>query len=343
MRISDRTTARNYLKYFNNAKTAYAKTNERVASGKRFTAMSEDVSAGSRVFQAKSDRYKVEKQLDNIKSVNEELTTVEDGLTSITDSMAELHKKIKNAQNESVGESGRMALADEIKALKASILQFANTQYGKRYVMGGSTMSAPPFSMDRDGKALYNGIDVDSIYKNADGDYAYQDVNGVEQLIPRNEDVYIDVGLGMRMTGANVDPNSAMCISYSGLDILGAGTKDGAPGGTPNNILNLLTQIEGSLRNYDKDKLDALDTHLSNRTDQFRSNLTDIGTKTALLDTMQGRLAKSVDNYSNKIQGLMGTNDAEEATNQTMNDYVLKAVLQMGARLIPVSLMDYLR
>lgn len=343
MRIADRTTARNYLKSLSNAKADYTQINERISSGKRFNAMSEDVSAGSRVLRAKADRYKVEKQLDNIKSVNEELSTVEDGLTSITDSLAELHKKIKNAQNESVGESGRAALADEIKALKASILQFANTQYGKRYVMGGSTVGAPPFSTAADGKALYNGIDVNSIFKNADGNYVYLDANDIEQLIPRNEDVYIDVGLGMRMTGANVDPNSAMCISYSGLDILGAGTKDGTPDGMPNNILNLLSEIENNLRTYDKDKLDTLDTHLTNRTDQFRTNLTDVGTKTALLDTMQGRLAKSADGYSNKIQNLMGTNDAEEATNQTMNDYVLKAILQMGATLLPVSLMDFLR
>jgi hypothetical protein len=57
---------------------------------------------------------------------------------------------------------------------------------------------------------------------------------------------------------------------------------------------------------------------------------------------MEINLTATIDNYEEKIYNLMGTKDAEEATNQMMNDYVLKAVLQMGSKILPMSLMDFI-
>ena len=51
----------------------------------------------------------------------------------------------------------------------------------------------------------------------------------------------------------------------------------------------------------------------------------------------------SIDSYKSRINTLMGIDDAEEVMNQSMNEYVLKAVIQMGAKLLPVTLMDFLR
>ena len=91
------------------------------------------------------------------------------------------------------------------------------------------------------------------------------------------------------------------------------------------------------------DHLKELDTRLVEQTDIFTANLTDIGARTKFLDTMQSRLEDEIDAYQKQVSNIMGINDAEESINQTMNDYVLKAVLSMGANIIPVSLMDYLK
>ena len=77
-------------------------------------------------------------------------------------------------------------------------------------------------------------------------------------------------------------------------------------------------------------------------TETFTGFLTDVGAKTSFLDAMKSRLNTSIDTYQSQISRLVGIDDAEEATNQSMNDYVLKAVLSMGANIIPVSLMDFL-
>lgn len=342
MRVADRSSARNYLTYLNKAKNDYAKTNERVASGVRFKNISEDISAGSKVLRVKTERYKAQKQLDNVKGINEELTTTENVMTDINNLLTAVHGEVTKAKSEEAGPSGRAVIAQGLKSRMQELLQCANTQYGNRYIFGGTNCTSAPFGLDDGGKLLYNGVDVDLIQKD-DGGYFYETDDGtgtaVRREIPMDGDVYMDVGLGIKMSGPNVDPDTGFLISYSGLDFLGFGTD---ADGHSNNLYNVLREVQQTVETYDEEKLGAADTKLTERSDLFRTHLTDIGGRTGFLSTIEDRLTDSVDSHTRRISDLMGVNDAEEATNQSMNDYVLKAVLQMGARLLPVSLMDFL-
>lgn len=349
MRVADRSTARNYLKYLNKAKSDYAATNERIASGNRFDQMSEDVAAGTRVMRTRQEQYKTETHLSNVQSINEELSSAETALTSINDILNDLlGTKLVKALSDTTGEDGRRAIADEIKAMRTEILQFANSRYSNHYLFGGTNMVGEPFTVGEDGRLCYNGIPVDSIQE--ENGYYYYMKDGEKTNIPMDGDVYMDIGLGIKIhtgwtdpnTGEpispNVVPDSGFLISYSGLEIMGFGESNGLS----NNIYNLLTDIENSLRDFDREKVEMYQTQLTEAAGDFRSHLTDIGARTNFLDTMEDRLTKTVDSYTKRISNLMGVDDAEEATNLTMNDYVLKAVLQMGSRILPVSLMDFL-
>ncbi len=336
MRVADRTSVRNYLKYFNKAQYNYAETNKRVASGKRFEKVSEDISAGSRVLRTRMAKYKTEKQRENAKEAGDELKVAENAMTAINDIMTNIHEyKVMKAKNEPTNNEGRQALAGEIKAMMDEVLKAANSQYGKKYSFGGTNAINPPFTVDKTtGKLLYNGVDMDTIYQDIDGKFYSGSVE-----VPMNEDIYYDLGQGMKMSGPEVNPDTAFKISYSGLDIMGWGVD----GGVSNNIYNVLSEIEKSIRVYDEANLAKYDEKLSNIMDSFRSNLTDIGAKTNYLENTIERFDLEIDGYTERIHDLMATNDAEEATNQMMNDYILKAVLQMGSRVLPLSLMDFLR
>lgn len=328
------------MKYLNKAKNNYAKTNEQVASGNRFEKMSEDVSAGTRVMRTRMDLYKSQKHLDNVKSVNDEMAVAEDTMMSMQDLLNNAHALVVKASSEDKGASGQEAIANEIKALKEQMLYLANSKAGKRFMFGGSNASLKaPFAVGDDGKLTYNGINMDSIQKDDLG-YFYEK-DGVRQNIPMDEEVYLDVGLGLRMQGSNIDGTTGMKISFSGLEIMGFGVN--AETGLSNNLYNILDDIEKNLRTFDSTTLGKLDTQLTQRTTAFTGNLTDIGAKTKFLDNMQERLQSNVDSYKVRIDNLMGVDDKEAAMNLTMNDYVLKAVLQMGARVLPTSLMDFLR
>ncbi|PKM74475.1 MAG: hypothetical protein CVU91_01000 [Firmicutes bacterium HGW-Firmicutes-16] len=337
MRISDRQTARDYLKYLDKAKTNYAETNARIASGNRFTSISDDVSAATKALRVRVEKAKSEEYYGNVKAVNEQLSTTENALTSINGVLSGAHSKVLAAMNSTSGESGRAAIANEIGSVRDEILQFANTKYNDAFVLGGSSAGKAPFSTDSSGNLLYNGIDVNIIEKDSAG-YYYMD-GADRKEIPMNGDTYVDIGLGITMSGSIVRSDTAMKTSYSGLEILGFG-KDAD--GNPNNVFNMLTKLKDSIKNYDAETVGNYDDKLVSFTTNFRGYLTDIGAKTSFLDTIEKRVSTTIDTYQSQISRLVGVNDAEEATNQSMNDYVLKAVLSMGSKIIPTSLMDFL-
>lgn len=329
------------MKYLNKARSDYANTNEKISSGNRFERISQDVIAGTKVLRVRTEMCKAETHYSNVKSALEELSSTELAMVSINNILTSAtSEKINAALSEEKGELGREAIANEIKAMRSEILQYANTKYNSRYVFGGSNSSyTAPFSLNPDGRLLYNGIDVDLIQKNTDGSYFYEDA-GVVTKISLDTDVYLDIGLGIKLDGNDIDPNTGFKISYSGLEVLGYG-KNAA--GMSNNIFNILTEIEDNISNFDSVKLNERHAHLRKLCDSFRANLTNIGAKTNLLETMENRLKNSLDSYKSRVNTLMGINDAEEAMNQSMNEYVLKAVIQMGAKILPVTLMDFLR
>ena len=341
MRVADKTTQRNYLKYLNNARNDYAETNMKIASGNRFIKLSDDVSAGTRMLNSRVELFKSEKQLSNVQAINSEFKAVEDSMMSMNDVLNEIiGTKLEKAATETTGEAGRVTIASEIRSMKEELIQFANMKFATKYPFGGSTAKVAPFSLSDDGKLLYNGIDVDSVQQRADGTRYYVDANGVEQDIAMDNPLYLDIGLGVRVDGDEFNSVSGFEASFSGIQVLGFGTTDD---GMPNNIINILTEIEDKLVNYNPDELKKLQGHLTDRVDVFRTNVTDIGAKTNFLNTMETRLTNQVDNYKFRIDELVGINDAEEATQQSMNDYILKAVIQMGSKILPVSLWDYLR
>lgn len=341
MRVADKTTQRNYLKYLNNARNDYAETNMKIASGNRFIKLSDDVSAGTRMLNSRVELFKSEKQLSNVQAINSEFKAVEDSMMSMNDVLNEIiGTKLVKASTETTGEAGRVTIASEIKSMKEELIQFANMKFATKYPFGGSTAKVAPFSLSDDGKLLYNGIDVDSVQQRADGTRYYVDANGVEQDIAMDNPLYLDIGLGVRVDGDEFNSVSGFEASFSGIQVLGFGTTDD---GMPNNLINILTEIEDKLINYDQEEFGKLQKHLTDRVDVFRTNVTDIGAKTNFLDTMETRLTNQVDNYKFRIDELVGINDAEEATQQSMNDYILKAVIQMGSKILPVSLWDYLR
>lgn len=341
MRVADKTTQRNYLKYLNNARNDYAETNMKLASGNRFIKLSDDVSAGTRMLNSRVELFKSEKQLSNVQAINSEFKAVEDSMMSMNDVLNEIiGTKLIKASTATTGDVGRVTIASEIKSMKEELIQFANMKFATKYPFGGSTAKVAPFSFNDDGKLLYNGIDVDSIQQRADGTRFYIDANGVEQDVSMDNPLYLDIGLGVRVDGDSFNSVSGFEASFSGIQILGFGTTED---GMSNNIINILTDIEKVLNNYDEEEFGKLQGHLTDRVDIFRTNVTDMGAKTNFLDTMETRLQNQVDNYKFRIDELVGINDAEEATNQSMNDYILKAVIQMGSKILPVSLWDYLR
>ena len=343
MRVTNRASTRNYLRYMNTALSNQQRTNERLHSGNRFERISEDVSSGIRAMTAKTELYKTEKHLSNVQSLNETLTAAENSMQTIHDQLKTVNEKLLKAINGDEDPKSRKVYASEIRALRDEIYQLGNSKYSDQFLFSGSNNYMAPFQVDDStGDLLYNGIPVDEIQLDTtDNKYYYMD-NGVKTEVPLNDEIYMDVGLGITMSGSDIDPSTAFNISYAGPEILGFGVNEDT--GFSNNLYNLLTDIANELEqeSLDQKKVDELQVHLSDRMDSFLTNITDIGAKTTFLTNMENRLQVSADNLEIRIANLTGTDYIEESTHQASQVVITQALYKMGSSVIPMSLMNFI-
>lgn len=340
MRITQSSMMRNYLKNLGRASNDVARSSQRMTSGRKFTKLSENVSDGTRALKVREQLDKDEQYLTNIRDAESELASAESNMMSVNEILQTVQSKLKEAMTGTAEGTKREIIALEIGKLKDQVLQFSNAQFADNYLFSGTNNAGSPFDKGADGRMTYNGIPVDQITKNpADGKY-YTD-NTFTNLIPNDEEKYIDMGMGLSMSGGKVDPKSAFKTSFSGLDIFGAGTD---ANGNSGNLYNLLSDIETSLKNYgDGEQVKDLSTKLTEQTDMLMTNITDIGTRSAFLAKTTERIENDIEKLTELGVKLEVTDDPKETVSMKMYDYAWKATLQLGAKIIPLSLMDFIR
>lgn len=345
MRVTQSMITRNYLKGLNRTLSDRASSNERITSGRRFTKISENVSDGARALKIREQMYKNEQQLVNIRDAQGELSGAESNLKSINEILQTVQEKSLAGISGTASGDKRKILAQEIDNLKDQVLQFANARFADKFLFSGTNNAAAPFTVDASGKLLYNSKPVDEIYKNpVDGKFYIDDPTATP--IPQNDPIYIDVGLGMKFSGSTVDPKSAFEVSFSGLNVLGFGVD--ADSGLPNNLYSILDNISKTLNptppaEFDKDAADALHKQLVKQTDVLMENITDVGTRVNFLDKTTERLENDLDNLDKLRAKLEAVDDATETINMKMYEFAWMATLQIGSKLIPQSLMDFIR
>ena len=351
MRVAQRTISRNYLRTLNGALSKRAESFERGTTGLKFTTLSENVSDGTRAMHVQEQRYQANQYLDNTNNLLYEMNSVDSNLKSLQSILQTAQEKVLKGMSESGGQDGRDVLAKEISKLKEELLQFANAQFGGKYLFGGTNNSTAPFTVDENtGKLMYNGIEVEGIHKE-DGEYFYYpDPNNPDPAtripIPKDDPIYADIGLGYRYDNNMVaDPRTAFEVSFSGLDLIGFGTAAGDKGTqVSGNLYDLLTDIEKSLTpDLKKEELDDQYAQLVKLTDQVGICRTDLGTRMNFLERNADRLKNDIGNLTEKESGLVSSNPADEAIKLKECEYVWMAVLQLGSQILPSSLLDFMR
>lgn len=379
MRIAQRMVSRNYRKTLNNSLAKQAASLERSDSGLKFSKLSDNVGDGSRAMHIQEQRYQANQHLDNVENLYEEMKSVDSNMASIHSVLQNIQERMLMGMSQDYGESARKVIAQEISSKKDQILQFTNNQFGGKYLFSGTNNSVAPFTVSQDGKLAYNGIEVENIYKDkTTGQYMYvkeyeeiqaTDGNGnpavddegnpvmirvpkETAVVPNSQDTYADVGLGLKIAdNTNVDTRTAFQVSFSGLTIMGCGelnNPDFVIGnkGTkvPTNIYDTLTKVSEVLSTEppDENALDDLFTQVVNLTDQMGMTRTDLGTRMQFLEKTQERLEDDIDNMTELETKLISSDPAEEAMKMKECEYVWLAVMQLGSKVLPASLLDFM-
>lgn len=163
--------------------------------------------------------------------------------------------------------------------------------------------------------------------------------------LPYEGENYLDTGFGIKTTGwgadGKIDKQSVYRYSYSGLELFGFGTNPET--GMPNNIYSLLGSAKSAL---ETDTVGAMNDCLASVTkslDTILIGLTDIGEKYNYLDQTNARLTSEEENYQEVQTALEAVDVAEEAMYNKSHEMAWMVTLQLGSKVLPTSIWDFLR
>ena len=244
---------------------------------------------------------------------------------------------------------------------------------GKNFVKSGTDASGNLIytSTDPKDKSVYissDGLSFDQQKDPTGNDTSANNVNftftvpqkelGEPKVVPNSGHTYADIGLGLKINNSfEADPRTAYQVSFSGLDIMGCAgisydwppTHPGTIYGDKNNtavsgnLYDLLGQIENALSpNFDKNALDDLFTQLVNLTDEVGMVRTDLGNRMEYLELTETRLDEDIFNMTTLETDLVSSDPAEEAIKMKECEYVWLALMQLGSKVLPASLLDFI-
>ena len=349
MRITARQMTNTYIYNANRNQSMLSKQFEKLETGRGFTRISENVSAGKKALKVRTAMYRNEQYQKNITSASDQITAAESSLNAINEqvqNVKSLAEKALNGTNQD--ETSRKIFSSTIEETKKTIINGLNTRYLDKYILGGTNGNAP-FEMSDNGELLYNGSVVSGITSQNGG---YVDANG--DPVEMSKESYVDIGLGLKLgaDGEGFDEKSVYKTSFSGLKWTGFGSteltyndKDGneVKENVSNNMTDILSQMQDALDKNDMEKMGALYDHFKTQYDNLLTGIADLGTRSSYLESLQTRLGDENGNLQITQKDIEGINDAEEISHMQEYNYSWLLTLKFGSQVLPQSLMDYIR
>ena len=322
MRITQKNLTRAYLSGLNRNISQLSKSNERLSSGKRINRVSDQVTDAQKVLKVRNQIRNNEQFVRNIQSIKNEISAQESSAMQMNEILIDVKELLVKAGSGINSDSDKTIIANEISQLNKSILQLVNVKSSDRYTFSGLNNEAP-IQVDNNGIVLFNGVNVDDI---------------VETDL-KDDSIFVDVGLGMKFD-TQIDQSSVVQLNTSAIHLLGYG-KNG--NGTPNNLVSLLNKVVSDLKSGDVSQISEYQKQLKESVDRVLVQVTDIGTRYAYLENSINRLENEKLNLTDQQNHLESIDYEEETILNKSYDMAYQISLQLGSKVLPLSIFDFMR
>jgi flagellar hook-associated protein 3 FlgL len=160
MRITNNMVSNSYLKNLNMNLTSVDKYQNQLSTGKRLTRLSDDPVGILSSMQIRVRLNRLEQYQKNVDTAGDWLTQTESSLKELDSILQTAYERAVQASTDTLEETDRLAIAEELKQLRDQVLAVGNTKVTNKYIFGGYNTSTEPFSLGATGNILYNGLDV---------------------------------------------------------------------------------------------------------------------------------------------------------------------------------------
>lgn len=305
---------------------------KQVETGMRFSSAYEDPSSASRakILERRAARNTdYQNNIDNAKNWLDEQENVVYQLGTLAQQISKDYSV--SAMSDTTGATGRDTYAQALRDLQNTMVQFMNTKYGESFSFGGNGgADTAPFELDADGNLLYRGVNVDDPANAAILDELAQETS------------YVDIGFGLSFdANGSIISSTAMNASLPGINVIGYGQE---ADGTSKNLIVLVGQMADILDApvFDHDAYGKLWTQFDAGSEQLQDKLTELGTKSQMLDTAKSRLEEESLAIQTQYNTEIGIEPAEAITGYSWAMYAYTSALKIGTGIIGPSLLDFL-
>lgn len=216
MRITNSTMLRNYDRNLKRISTQKFTSENRIYTGRQYTRASQSPLKAAKALTVRKQLWHTAQYQENLDVADKFYTEAETSLLQISESLATVRETIIYACNSTKDKATDLnILAEQLETKAKEMCSVFNTNSAERAIFGGESNDPEPFTLayDESGRAttvLYHGVPVNA-YSNS-GSFPY------------SNDVFIDIGIGMVISDEQeVDPQSALKISFNGADVSGCG------------------------------------------------------------------------------------------------------------------------
>ena len=324
MRITNASMVRSHLYDTQNNLTNMSKINQQISTGKVINTVSDDPHKAIKIMNINNEIKYTEKYNSNIDETVGWMNTTDGALESTGNLLNEIKETILKVGNGTYSQNEMKSLNEDMNEKIKQLADTLNSTHGGKYLFGGSSVDDAPIT----------------VIENPDGTVKLEfskDKNG--QTIPNTDDLKADIS-----SGINIDYN----ISVG--EILNI--KDGN-----GNIVNLLDEINNlstlmndiangdeqtaakakeTLLNDTKGKIDTLFDHVVNER-------TSLGVRVSTAEKIKELNDEDILNIQDVLSKTQDTDVVEKFIELKSAEMIYQASIQVGAKLIQPTILDYIR
>lgn len=347
IRVTTNGTLYNYKSNFNQTANQLNSAMMKLMSGRNFDTYAANPAGATRAFQIHSSINATNAQYDNNQTVLSKFETAWSSIQGILDGFDGLATDSRLSALSGLNDTNLSTLNTQGQLIRESaegIIQSLNAKYGDDFMFAGADTQNAPFAIETDAATglqyvTYRGLRIDDPANRA----ALDAMNEEHQ--------YVDIGLGFELDANGVIPSTAFDSAISGLELTGYGV-DGD--GDPLNLVSTMLRLADVFEDYNEDTgewgaagnredaerlLEKMDASREAMGDQW----VELDTQAKFLNNNQTQLEGTFDALNVELTSLEDVDTADAILELSWAQVCYNAALQVGANVIPQSLMDYLQ
>lgn len=312
MRITNRYMTNNIISSIQNNLSSIARSQEQLATSKRLLRPSDDPNVMGQYLSIKSGLSYMEQYNRNIDDGLIYLDMSDTSMGTIGDVIAKASEYALQAANGTYSDSDREAIAEQIDKMIDQIVDLGNTMVGGKYIYAGTKNSSPPFERVGD-QIIYSG-----------------DTNEIRREVLAGTDYRID-SPGITTSGA---PGVFGSATYD-LTTQTYSVGDG--------VFKVFFDLRDSLNNNDMTGVQSSINDLKQETDSLLGYRVQVGARTNHFETLQSMLSDQEIKLTENLENIEGADMARLSIEYSQQQVTYEAALAAGAKMLQISLLDFLR